>query len=88
MSLNKIKSIESNKSAKRIGRGSASGSGKTSGRGHKGQKSRSGASISRGTAYVPWYWHVLGFALERALINICVLGFFGISSTQSEVGLT
>ena len=29
MSLNKIKSIESNKSAKRIGRGSASGSGKT-----------------------------------------------------------
>ncbi|MBT8462131.1 MAG: 50S ribosomal protein L15 [Gemmatimonadetes bacterium] len=30
---------------KRIGRGHGSGHGKTSGRGHKGQKSRSGASI-------------------------------------------
>ena len=48
MSLNKIKSITSNKSSKRIGRGSASGSGKTSGRGHKGQKSRSGGNIRQG----------------------------------------
>ncbi|MDX1577684.1 MAG: 50S ribosomal protein L15 [Gemmatimonadota bacterium] len=31
--------------AKRVGRGHGSGSGKTSGRGHKGQKARSGASI-------------------------------------------
>ena len=30
---------------KRVGRGIGSGSGKTSGRGHKGQKSRSGVSI-------------------------------------------
>ena len=30
---------------KRVGRGHGSGSGKTSGRGHKGQKSRSGAAI-------------------------------------------
>ncbi len=35
----------SKSSAKRRGRGHGSGSGKTSGRGHKGQKSRSGASI-------------------------------------------
>ena len=48
MSLNKIKSIQSNKSAKRIGRGSASGSGKTSGRGHKGQKARSGGKVRPG----------------------------------------
>ncbi|NOS35016.1 MAG: 50S ribosomal protein L15 [Deltaproteobacteria bacterium] len=34
--------------AKRVGRGEGSGSGKTSGRGHKGQKSRSGGSIPRG----------------------------------------
>lgn len=33
---------------KRLGRGIGSGSGKTSGRGHKGQKSRSGSSIRRG----------------------------------------
>ena len=35
----------SRSSRKRIGRGHGSGSGKTSGRGHKGQKSRSGAAI-------------------------------------------
>jgi large subunit ribosomal protein L15 len=33
---------------KRVGRGPGSGTGKTSGRGHKGQKSRSGGSIARG----------------------------------------
>lgn len=33
---------------KRLGRGIGSGFGKTSGRGHKGQKSRSGSSIRRG----------------------------------------
>jgi large subunit ribosomal protein L15 len=35
----------SRKNAKRLGRGHGSGQGKTSGRGHKGQKSRTGASI-------------------------------------------
>ena len=48
MSLNKINSITSNKSSKRVGRGSASGSGKTSGRGHKGQKARSGGKVRPG----------------------------------------
>ena len=48
MSLNKLKSIASNKSSKRVGRGSASGSGKTSGRGHKGQKARSGGRVRPG----------------------------------------
>lgn len=36
------------KNRKRIGRGHGSGSGKTSGRGHKGQKARSGYSRKRG----------------------------------------
>jgi len=36
------------KDAKRVGRGIGSGTGKTCGRGHKGQKSRSGGSIKRG----------------------------------------
>ena len=36
------------KDAKRVGRGIGSGHGKTAGRGHKGQKSRSGGSIKRG----------------------------------------
>jgi len=43
MRLNNIKPAEgSNKDAKRVGRGIGCGSGKTCGRGHKGQKSRSG----------------------------------------------
>ncbi len=37
------------KSRKRLGRGPASGTGKTSGRGHKGQKARSGGGIP------PWF---------------------------------
>jgi large subunit ribosomal protein L15 len=36
----------STKKPKRIGRGPGTGSGKTSGKGHKGQKSRSGSKIS------------------------------------------
>jgi large subunit ribosomal protein L15 len=37
-----------NRNKKRIGRGMGSGTGKTSGRGHKGQGSRSGSSLMRG----------------------------------------
>ena len=47
MKINKLKSNKlSNKSRKRVGRGSGSGLGKTAGRGVKGQKSRSGVSIN------------------------------------------
>ncbi|MDA8562193.1 50S ribosomal protein L15, partial [Gammaproteobacteria bacterium] len=43
MYLNTLKpAIGSKKPAKRLGRGIGSGSGKTSGKGHKGQKARSG----------------------------------------------
>ena len=43
MKLNSIKPAEgATKIGKRVGRGIGSGSGKTCGRGHKGQKSRSG----------------------------------------------
>lgn len=43
MNLNNIKPAEgATKDRKRVGRGIGSGSGKTCGRGHKGQKSRSG----------------------------------------------
>lgn len=46
MSLHEINSgIESNQTRKRLGRGTGSGLGKTSGRGHKGQRSRSGSSL-------------------------------------------
>ena len=47
--LNKLKpNIDSKNKKKRVGRGMASGSGKTCGRGHKGQKSRTGGKIQVG----------------------------------------
>jgi large subunit ribosomal protein L15 len=47
MNLNDVnRGIQKNKSRKRIGRGPGSGHGKTATRGHKGQGSRSGSSIS------------------------------------------
>ena len=49
MRLNTLSPAEgSKKAAKRVGRGIGSGLGKTCGRGHKGQKSRSGGSVKPG----------------------------------------
>lgn len=49
MNLHDVHSnVHTNKSRKRIGRGVGSGHGKTAGRGHKGQGSRSGSSSKRG----------------------------------------
>jgi len=46
MNLNEIKdNLKATKDRKRIGRGIGSGTGKTSGKGHKGQKARSGVAI-------------------------------------------
>ena len=45
MKLNELQKAPEAKVAKRVGRGQGSGNGKTAGRGEKGQKSRSGASI-------------------------------------------
>ena len=49
MYLNSLKPAKgSTKAAKRVGRGIGSGNGKTAGRGHKGQKSRSGGGVRAG----------------------------------------
>tara|TARA_Y100001970_G_scaffold29980_1_gene37178 strand:- start:2822 stop:3364 length:543 start_codon:yes stop_codon:yes gene_type:complete len=48
LGLNTLTSTGTTKNNKRVGRGIGSGTGKTAGRGHKGQKSRSGGSIARG----------------------------------------
>lgn len=49
MKLHELKPAKgSRKKAHRVGRGIGSGSGKTSGRGHKGQKSRSGGGVKPG----------------------------------------
>ena len=49
MNLNELKpAAGSKKSAFRVGRGHGSGNGKTSGKGHKGQKARSGGGVRPG----------------------------------------
>ena len=48
MNLNSISSEGTSQSRKRVGRGIGSGTGKTAGRGHKGQKSISGGNIRLG----------------------------------------
>ena len=48
LTLNNINDNPSRKDRKRVGRGTGSGVGKTAGRGHKGQKSRSGGNVRPG----------------------------------------
>jgi large subunit ribosomal protein L15 len=49
MNLSNLRAPKSaNRGRKRVGRGMGSGHGKTSARGHKGQRSRSGSSMMRG----------------------------------------
>ena len=48
MKLDELTPAQSTKSRTRVGRGIGSGIGKTSGRGHKGQKARSGGGVRRG----------------------------------------
>ena len=48
MKINELKPAVSKVKRNRVGRGMASGNGKTSGRGHKGQKARSGGGVRRG----------------------------------------
>ena len=48
MKLDEIKPAQKAKTQIRVGRGVGSGLGKTSGRGHKGQKARSGGGVRRG----------------------------------------
>ena len=48
MKLDDLKPAVKKVKRNRVGRGMASGNGKTSGRGHKGQKARSGGGVRRG----------------------------------------
>ena len=48
MKLDELKPAQKNRTRTRVGRGVGSGLGKTSGRGHKGQKARSGGGVRRG----------------------------------------
>lgn len=48
MKLDELKPSQEKVTRRRVGRGIGSGLGKTSGRGHKGQKARSGGGVRRG----------------------------------------
>ncbi len=48
MKLDELKPVQKKTKKLRVGRGIGSGLGKTSGRGHKGQKARSGGGVRRG----------------------------------------
>jgi large subunit ribosomal protein L15 len=86
MELNNIKPAEGAKHAKRrVGRGIGSGLGKTAGRGHKGQKSRSGGGPAVGFegGQMPMHRrlpkrgfksHLLQFNAEVTLTALDVLG--------------
>lgn len=79
MRLHKLKPSPGSKTtSKRAGRGIGSGKGKTAGRGHKGQKARSGGSISPGfeggqmplTRRVPKRGFKNKFRREWTIVNV------------------
>ncbi|EAD7153057.1 50S ribosomal protein L15 [Listeria monocytogenes] len=85
MKLHELKPSEgSRKERNRVGRGTGSGNGKTSGRGHKGQKARSGGGVSLGFegGQLPLFRRIpkRGFTninrKEFAIVNLDVLNRF------------
>lgn len=74
MRLNTLSPAEGSKHApKRAGRGVGSGLGKTGGRGHKGQKSRSGGGVRRGFegGQMPLYRRLpkFGFTSRKSMVT-------------------
>ena len=85
MKLNELQPAEGSKfAAKRVGRGIGSGNGKTSGKGHKGQKARSGGGVRPGFegGQMPLYRRLPKrgftniFAKQYVTINVEVLEKF------------
>ena len=73
--------LDSNKPSKRVGRGHGSGSGKTAGKGHKGQKARSGGGVRIGfeggqmplARRIPKRGFKNHFAKEYTVLNVSAL---------------
>ena len=84
MKLGELKPAEERVARRRVGRGIGSGLGKTSGRGHKGQKARSGGGVRRGFegGQTPLYRRLPKrgfnniFATKYATINVSDLNCF------------
>lgn len=93
MKMNELKPNEgATKTRKRVGRGPGSGLGKTAGRGHKGQKSRSGYSRRYGfeggqmplVRRVPKRGFKNPFAKEFVPVNLTMLAIF---ENQDVIGV-
>ena len=96
MKLHELKPAEgARKDKTRLGRGTGSGCGKTSGRGHKGQKSRSGGGVRPGFegGQMPIYRRLpkRGFKniwrKEYAEVNVETLNIFDDETTVDAVAL-
>ena len=73
MNLNELQPAEGSKFApKRVGRGIGSGTGKTSGKGHKGQNARSGGGVRPGFegGQMPLYRFKNIFAKQYVAVNV------------------
>ena len=93
MKLHELKSVEgSRKAQKRVGRGTGSGLGKTSGKGQKGQKSRSGGGVKPGFegGQMPLYRRLPKrgftniFAKQIVEVNVERLNIFEIGTEVTE----
>ena len=96
MKLHELKPAEgARKDKTRLGRGTGSGCGKTSGRGHKGQKARSGGGVRPGFegGQMPFYRRLpkRGFKniwrKEYAEVNVATLNVFDDDMTVDAVAL-
>jgi large subunit ribosomal protein L15 len=90
MKLHELKSPQgAKKKAKRVGRGMSSGHGKTAGRGHKGQKARSGGGVRPGfeggqmplQRRIPKRGFTNIFKKEYSIVNLERLNMFEEGST-------
>ncbi len=97
MDLNSLSPVSgSKKKPRRIGRGEASGWGKTSGRGHKGQKARSGGGVAPGfeggqmplQRRLPKRGFTNIFKKTYALVNVGALNVFEAGSVIDAQVLT
>lgn len=96
MKLHELKPVPgSTKTAKRLGRGPGSGLGKTSGKGHKGAKARSGGGKAPGfeggqtplSRRLPKRGFTNKFRIEYAAINVARLEIFDDGQTVTPVDL-
>ena len=84
-----VPALDSNKERKRVGRGHGSGNGKTAGKGHKGQKARSGGGVRIGfeggqmplARRIPKRGFKNHFAKEYTVVNVGDLNKFAEGTT-------